>query len=176
MINTKVNADRQFAADKARKYFDGQISKQELFDSFPDYSRDIKLSLLHKALKKEPRIGWLFGVTKEEHNNYVLSTYQLINSLENTKLQVDVMLRLFEELWFASDNCKLPIQNMGIRLMEVAKSTNNTVDDVREYLSELVRQGHIEISSKEPLIWQLTDKGKTIKTESDVQHILNNVA
>ena len=145
MTDNILKSNRQFAASLARKYFGGQISRQELFDSFPDYSQDIKLFRLYETIKKEPKIGWLFGVTKEEHLDYVIETYKLIDALENTKLQVDVLHRLFKELWFASDQCKTPIQNMGIRLFEVAKSTNNTKDEVREYLHELMRQNYIEM-------------------------------
>jgi len=176
MTEDTVKSNRQFAASLARKYFAGQLSRQDTLDSYPDYSRDIKLSRLYDSIRKEPKIGWLFGVTKEEHSDYVAATYKLIDELENPKLQINVMQRLFKELWFASDNCKTPIQNIGIRLLEVAKSTNNTKDDVREYLHELMRQNYIEMISQDPLLFQFTEIGKTIKTQDELEQILNNVA
>ena len=176
MRDNQTKSDRQFAAHLARKYFGGQISKNELFDNFPDCSRDIKLTRLYNKLDNEPTVRRFFGATKEEHADYVLQTYKLIEDLENIKLIPEVMFRLFKELWFASTNGSHPIENIGIRLMEVAKSTNNTRDDVREYLNELIKQGHVELTSKEPLIFTLTDKGKTIKTLADVQQIINNDA
>ena len=91
-----------------------------------------------------------------------------------TKFLATVMFRLFQELWFASANCSYSIENMGIRLMEVAKSTSDTRDYVREYLKELIKQGYIEMTSTEPLLFIFTDKGKSVKTIEDVELIIKN--
>ena len=176
MTDNKTKSDRQFAASLTRKYFGGQISKHELFDNFPDHNHDIKLSRLYKAIEKEPTVKRFFGAKKEEHTRYVLQTYKLIEDLENTKLIPEIMFRLFKELCFASGNCSHPIENIGIRLMEVAKSTYNTRDDIWEYLNELIKQGHVEISSQEPLLFTITDKGKTVKTLEDTERIVNNAS
>jgi hypothetical protein len=176
MTDNKVKSNRQFAASLARKYFGGQISKPELLDNFPDHTQDVKLFRLHDAIVNEPKIGWLLGVTKEEHSDYVIATYKLIDALEIEGFQIEVMQRLFKELWFASDNCKSPIKHIGIHLAEVGKSTNNTRDEVREYVNLLIQQNYFELVSKEPLLFQFTEKGKTIKTQDDIKQILNNVA
>lgn len=176
MADNPVKSNRQFAASLARKYFGGKISRQELFDSFPDYSQDIKLFQLYETIKKEPKIGWLLGVTKEEYSDFVIATFKLIHTIENEGFQIEVMQRLFKELWFASDNCNSPIKHIGLHLSEVAKSTNNTRDEVREYVNLLIRQNYFELLSKEPLLFQFTEKGKTIKTQEDIEQILNNLA
>ena len=97
--------------------------------------------------------------------------YGLTEQEENIELLPKVMFRLFKELWFASSDCSHPIENIGIRLMEVAKSTNNTRDYIREYLKELINQGHIEMTSEKPLLFTMTDKGKMVKTIEDVEKL-----
>ncbi len=97
--------------------------------------------------------------------------YGLTEREASTKLLPNVMFSLFKELWFASSDCSHPIENIGIRLQEVAKSTNNTKDYVREYLNELVKQGHIEMTSEKPLLFIITDKGKKVKTIDDVEKL-----
>ncbi|MDX2173029.1 MAG: hypothetical protein SFY56_07915 [Bacteroidota bacterium] len=97
--------------------------------------------------------------------------YGLTEQEENVKLLPNVMFRLFKELWFASSDCSHPIENIGIRLLEVAKSTNNTKDYVREYLNELIKQGHIEMTSEKPLLFTITNKGKKVKTIEDVEQL-----
>lgn len=97
--------------------------------------------------------------------------YGLTKQDENIKLLPNIMFRLFKELWFASSDCSHEIENIGIRLLEVAKSTNNTKEYIREYLHALIKQGHIEMTSEKPLLFTITDKGKKVKTIEDVEQL-----
>ncbi len=86
------------------------------------------------------------------------------------------MFQLFEELWFASDNSTVPIEYIGIRLMEVAKSTGNSREYVREHFKELITQGCVKMISETPLLFVFTEKGKNVKTLADVEAITSKVA
>ena len=84
------------------------------------------------------------------------------------------MLSLFKQLWFESDNCNLPIENIAFQLMEVGKVTNQTRMKVWDYLQLLVEQKYIECISKEPLVYKFTDLGKSVKTLDDINTIIRN--
>jgi hypothetical protein len=132
--------------------------------------------LLSKAIEDEPKIRWLFGVTKEKHDEYITETAKLIDDLDSNELKPETLYKLFKELWFHADNYSRPISNIGLRLLEVAKFTNNTTDDVREYFQILLDKNYIEIISKESLLYQFTEKGKSVKTLADMELIINNSA
>ncbi len=78
------------------------------------------------------------------------------------------MQSLLKQLWFQSDNAKLPIHHMGFQLMEVGKFTGHSRDAVREYLYWLMDNGYMELISKEPLLFQFTEKGRLIKSVNDI--------
>ncbi|MCK9208320.1 MAG: hypothetical protein M0P66_14510 [Salinivirgaceae bacterium] len=92
------------------------------------------------------------------------------------KYEIEIMKSLFRLLWLQSDNCKLPIQNMGYNLMEVGKFTGRTRDIIKHYLDYLIDQGFMELVSEKPLLYQFTDKGRLIKSMDDIEKIINNVA
>jgi|GEM_PF-2996851 len=175
MNNNKNISDRQYAASIARKFFSGQISKRETLDSFPDFEKDFKLRQLHNRINSKPRKG-LFGIDKDEYQTFLDETYELIEDIEISKFKIETMLRLFKELWLSSDNCRLPIENMSIRIKEVAHSTNNYKDDVRKYLLKLIDNNYLIMTSKEPLIFEFSETGKEIKSESDIKRIFKNDA
>lgn len=82
MSDNIKKSNRQYACQKSRKYLGGDISKHELFDSFPDCDGDVELTKLYNALENEPKVRWFFGVTKEKHKEYILEVYKLIDKLE----------------------------------------------------------------------------------------------
>jgi len=82
MTKNQKKSDRQYATYMARKYFSGQISKYQILDSFPDYLNDPKIELLYKKILEKPKRGWLFGISKEKYQEYILSSYEIIEELE----------------------------------------------------------------------------------------------
>jgi len=82
------------------------------------------------------------------------------------------MKRLFEELWLQSDNCVDPIENMWFSIQEVAKSTSNSREEIRKYFNLLIQKEFIRNISKEPLLFEFTDRGKRIKTNLDIEELI----
>ncbi|HWJ27959.1 MAG TPA: hypothetical protein VNS32_15545 [Flavisolibacter sp.] len=60
---------------------------------------------------------------------------------------------------------------MAYQLMEVGRWHSKTRKEIYDYLLLLIDTGHIELLSKEPLLYQFTDKGKTIETIDDIERI-----
>ncbi|MEX0361389.1 MAG: hypothetical protein AB3N10_10455 [Allomuricauda sp.] len=175
MFENQKKSDRQYAAYMARKFFSGQISKHHILDSFPDYENDFKIRLLYNRIMKKPKRSWLFGVTKKAYEKFLIETYVIIEDLETDKLGLKTMKRLLEELWLQSDNCTEPISNMWFPIQEVAKSTMNSRKEIRRYLYVLVDNGYIKRTSDEPLLYEFTEIGKKIKSESDIEKILKTL-
>jgi len=82
MARNKEKSDKQYAAYMARKYFSGQISKYQIMDSFPDYMNDPKIKLLYERILEKPKRSWLFGISKEKYQEYILKSYEIIEELE----------------------------------------------------------------------------------------------
>tara|TARA_R110002033_G_scaffold140530_1_gene179329 strand:+ start:289 stop:774 length:486 start_codon:yes stop_codon:yes gene_type:complete len=160
----------------ARKFFSGQISKHQILDSFPDYESDFKMRQLYKRILEKPKRGWFFGVSKEKYQKFITDTYEIIEDLETGKLRFKTMKRLFQELWRQSDNCSEPITNIWYPIQEVAKSTMNSREEIRRYLSFLVDKKYIKRISDEPLLYGFTESGKGIKTDSEIENVIKNVA
>ncbi|MGX1929937.1 hypothetical protein [Flagellimonas sp. 2504JD4-2] len=176
MTENQKKSDRQYAAYVARKFFSGQISKHQILDSFPDYENDFKIRLLYNRIMKKPKKGWFFGVKKETYEKFLTETYEIIEDLETDKLRLKTMKRLLEELWLKSVNCTEPIANMWFPIQEVAKSTMNSRKEIRRYFYVLVENGYIKRTSDEPLLYEFTESGRKIKSESDIEKIITNVA
>lgn len=176
MTENQKKSDRQYAAYMARKFFSGQISKQQVLDSFPYYENDFKMRLLYNRIMKKPRIGWFFGVTKEAYEKFLTETYEIIEDLETGKLRFKTMKILFQELWLQSNNCSKPIKHIWFPIQEIAKSTNNSRAEIRRYLDLLVDKNYIKRISNQPLLFEFTENGKEIKTDLDIEKIIKNVA
>tara|TARA_R110000868_G_scaffold306510_3_gene567743 strand:- start:188 stop:442 length:255 start_codon:yes stop_codon:yes gene_type:complete len=84
MNENQRKSDRQYAANMARKYFSGQISKYQVLDSFPSVLNDTKLQNLYKRINNKPRISWFFGVSKAKYDLFMKETYEIINDLESS--------------------------------------------------------------------------------------------
>lgn len=76
-----------------------------------------------------------------------------------------VMKRLMDELKLQSNNCMSPIEHMWYPIQEVAKSTNNSTQEIMKYLNVLMKVGIIRNVSKNPLIFEFTEKGKKIQDD-----------
>ena len=176
MTENQRKSDRQYAASMARKYFSGHISKNQVLDSFPDYETDMKMRQLHKRILEKPKRGWFFGVSKEKYQKFITDTYEIIEDLETGKLRFKTMKRLFEELWLQSDNCSEPIKHIWYSIQEVAKSTMNSREEIRRYLTLLVDKKYVKRISDEPLLYGFTESGKGIKTDSEIESVIKNVA
>ncbi|WP_452227751.1 hypothetical protein [Lacinutrix sp. MEBiC02404] len=160
----------------ARKYFSGQISKHQILDSFPNYENDIKIRLLYKRIMGKPKKSWFFGVSKEKYEKYIMETYEVIEDLETDKLRLKTLKTLFEQLWLQSNNCSEPIENMGFQVFEVSKMTYNSKTEILRYLNLLVQKNYIRKVSDKPLLYEFTESGKKIKTDSEIEKIIKNVA
>ena len=177
MTENHKKSDRQYAAYMARKFFSGQISKHQILESFPDYEKDFKIRLLYNRIMKKPRKNWLFGVSEKKYQIFMEETYELIDELETGKLRLKTMDRLFRELWLHSNNCTEPIEHIWFSINEVAKSTNNSSEEIRiRYLEFLIEKGIIELVSRKPLHHRFTELGKKIRTENDIMNLIKNVA
>lgn len=176
MTENKKKSDRQYAAYMARKFFSGQISKRQILDSFPNYENDIKIRLLYKRIVEKPKKSWFFGVSKEKYEKYIMETYEIIEDLETEKLCFKTMKTLFKQLWLQSNNCTEPIQNMGFQILEVSKMTYNSKKEIIKYLNLLIDKKYIIRISDEPLLYEFTESGKKIKTDSEIEKIIKNVA
>lgn len=91
-------------------------------------------------------------------------------------MQFKTMKSLFNMLWLQSNNCSEEIKNMGYLIFEVSKMTCNTKSEIIKYLNLLLDEKYIENISKEPLLYQFTEKGKKIKTDSEIEEIIKNYA
>ncbi len=176
MTEKQQISDRQYAASMARKYFSGQISKYQIIDNFPDYAKDAKIRLLYKRIMEKPKRTWFFGVSKEKYEKYIIETYEIIEDLETDKLRLKTMKTLFKQLWLQSNNCSEPIENMGFQIFEVSKMTYNSKKEILRYLKLLIDKNYIIRISEEPLLYEFTETGNKIETDSEIEEIIKNVA
>lgn len=177
MTENQKKSDRQYAAYIARKFFGGKISKHQVLDSFPDFENDYKIKQLYNRIIKRPKRSWLFGVSEKKYQTFMNKTYELIDELETGRLRLEIMKKLFQELWLHSNNCVEPIEHIWFSIGEVAKSTNESREEIRtRYLNFLMEKKIVELISKEPLKHRFTELGKKIKTESDIENLIKNVA
>jgi hypothetical protein len=172
MTEKKQKSDRQNAAYLARKFLGGGITKRQFLDSFPNYDNDIKILFLYKRIMEKPKKSWFFGVSKEEYEQYIAETYEVIEDLESDKLRLRTMKSLFRQLWLQSNNCTQPIQNMGIQISEVSKMTYSSSNEILRYLNLFIEKKIIIRISDEPLLYEFTESGKKINTDSEIEEII----
>lgn len=175
MNNSQQISERKYAADLARKYFDGQISKDETLKSFPHHEKDFKMQVLYNRIIHKPKKCWFFGVSKENFERFILETYEIIEDLESDKLRFKTMKTLFKHLWLQSNECKEPIENIGIHIFEVCKMTYNSRSEIMRYLNLLIEKNYIIKISDKPYLYEFTESGKKIKTNSEIEEIITNV-
>jgi hypothetical protein len=65
---------------------------------------------------------------------------------------------------------------MGIQISEVSKFTSNPNKEIIRYLNYLIDKKCILRLSLEPLLYEFTEIGKKIKTDSDINKLIKNVA
>ena len=177
MTENLKKSDRQYAAYMARKFFSGAISKHQILESFPDFENDYKIKRLYNRITNKPKKSWLFAISEKKYKTFMNETYELIDELETGRLRLEIMKRLFKELWLHSDNCIKPINHIWFSISEVAKSTNESREEIRtRYLNFLMEKGIVELVSWKPLKHRFTELGKKIKTESDIENLIKNVA
>jgi hypothetical protein len=90
--------------------------------------------------------------------------------MENFK--IDILKRLFEELWLQSNNCKQPIENISISIYEVSKSTNVPKKEIFQYLFFLLEESIIESIQSDRLLYKFTERGAFIRTKNDVENFI----
>lgn len=86
-----------------------------------------------------------------------------------------ILIFLFKELWLHSDDCSEPIKNIWFSIQEVAKSTGYTRNEIRKYLNLLIDNNYVKNTSQDPLLFEFTEKGKKIKTDLEIEEIINNI-
>lgn len=175
MTTNQQISDRQYAASIARKYLNGQISKYQIINNFSDYKKDIKIRLLYKHIVEKPKRCWFLGVSKEKYEKYINEIYEIIEDLETDELRLKTMKILFKQLWLQSNNCSKSIENIGFQIFEVSKMTYNSKKEILRYLNLLIEKGYIRRISEEPLLYEFTETGKKIKTDSEIEEIIKNV-
>ena len=95
------------------------------------------------------------------------------------KLEIDgfhfkTMKVLFEQLWLASDNCKLPIEHIWFVIYEVSKITNSHKSEIMKYLNFLIDRNYVKHLSDDPLTYVISETGKEIKSDIEILNLLNN--
>lgn len=93
---------------------------------------------------------------------------------ENTKRSAEIMFRLIRELWYESDYCKKVMKNVAHSIFEVNKSGGKELEAVRCFMF-LIDNGYIKEVSKEQHLYEFTETGKSIKTQKDVENIIDQV-
>ena len=171
-----IKSDRQYAATLAKKHFNGQLSKHKALSSFPNHENDFKIRLLYNRIMTAPRRGWLFGISNKAYQQFLNETFDLIEDLETDTLRFKTMKRLLRELWLQSNNCSAPIEHIWFSIQEVGKSTNSSRREIKIYLNLLIDRGYIKKVSITPLLYEFTDKGKTLKKDADIENIIQNVS
>jgi flagellar biosynthesis regulator FlbT len=90
----------------------------------------------------------------------------------NEAFDINVLKRLFRELWLQSNNCTQPISSIWFSVNEVARCSQKTSLEIKNYLNFLIENKVIQNISKEPLLHEFTAFGKKIKTELDIEQLL----
>ncbi len=147
-------------------------------------SRNINSSKFPPAFDFDLHIDDLkgIGIESEKFNfKAIIVNPSDTNWIENIKsgiertFELKILKRLLKELWLQSDDCSEPIENMWFSIQEVAKSTGNKRKEIRKYLNLLIDNKYIEIKSEEPLLFEFTEIGKAIKTDSEIEKVIKNV-
>ena len=94
---------------------------------------------------------------------------------ENGKIDSKTMFRLIRELWYESNYGEEPMKNVAYRIYEVNKSGCKKNEVARSF-KFLIDKGFIKEISKEPYCYEFTEMGRNIRTEKDVENIINNTA
>lgn len=85
------------------------------------------------------------------------------------------MRTLLTELRIQSDNFSRPIKHIWYPIQEVARFTNSPHEEVKNSLRLLIDKGYLNQKSSEPLIFELTEKGKQVKTDKEIEEIIKEV-
>lgn len=88
-------------------------------------------------------------------------------------MEKEVMICLFEQLWFHSDDCHSPIEHMWFPIQETTKITGKRRSEILQYFIRLIDLNIIEKLSDEPLLYQFTSLGKTIKSDEQIETLLS---
>jgi hypothetical protein len=73
--------NRQLAAKLARQYYSKEISYYQFVDSFPEET-DSEIFELFDLIEHEPKQGGFLGVSKIDHDLYLIDIFKLIELLE----------------------------------------------------------------------------------------------
>jgi hypothetical protein len=68
MSDNQQISERKYAASLARKYFSGEISKDEILSSFPDYEKDFKMRLLYNRIIQKSKM--IYDTKANNYNIY----------------------------------------------------------------------------------------------------------
>lgn len=84
-------------------------------------------------------------------------------------MEKEVMKILFEQLWLHSDNCNCPIEHAWFPIQEAAKTTGKRRSEILQHFLRLIELNIIEKLSDEPLLYQFTSLGKSIKSDEQIE-------
>lgn len=101
---------------------------------------------------------------KKPEKNEILEIIKYEESINFEILRV-----LLRELKFHSENGESQILSMGFITFEVSKMTNTKTTEVYNHLKFLTTEGYVEKISNEPLIYNLTEKGKFSQFKTDIK-------
>lgn len=154
-----------------------------------DNQRELKARNLHSS-KYPPAFGFDIhiddskgvGIESEQHDFTTIiiepsdkNWVKTITEVIQTTFQFKVLKRLLKELWLRSNECNEPIENIWFSVQETAKSNGVTRKEVRKYLNILIDNSCIKITSQEPLLFEFTEIGKKIKSDSEIKKFIKKV-
>lgn len=84
-------------------------------------------------------------------------------------MDIGVAQELLKHLWLESDNCTCPIKNAWFSVQEVSRSTRIERLEIVDCFKILLAKKVIEKISDEPLLFQFTEFGKSIKSIEDIE-------
>jgi len=96
------------------------------------------------------------------------------SGIEQT-FELKTLKTLLKELWFQSDDCAEPIGSIWYSIQKVSKSTGYKREEIIKYFNLLIENKYIKNTSKKPLLFEFTKKGKKIKTDLEIEKIITNV-
>lgn len=77
--------DRELAVKLAEDLYADKIDYDYFLMNYPEceYKEDNDIYDLFDLIEHEPKVGWIFGISKREHEQYIEQIFDLIQKLKN---------------------------------------------------------------------------------------------
>lgn len=146
------------------------FENETIINSFLNFS-NIENRIIAEKNAKERNINKIFQYQIEPifHNNKPKKN-EILEIIQYQELiNPKVLGILLRELKFHSENGEKQILNIGYLTFEVSKMTNSKTIEVINHLRFLTEKGYVAKTSDEPLVYNLTEKGKLLNNETEIK-------